>query len=136
MVSMLIMGSQVPLREDSSGHKQTAQCISRWNSLTDRCDCCAASSCNSVEKVSLLCTCCCKCTQNAVCTDIQKSMATRLMIAMLTGVLGRDLGVLTDNVLARGDVPLLNLGVKLPLLLAFRLLTCLKTLQQVSNMSC
>ncbi len=63
-------------------------------------------------------------------------MATRLMIAMLTGVLGRDLGVLTDNVLARGDVPLLNLGVKLPLLLAFRLLTCLKTLQQVSNMRC
>jgi len=55
---------------------------------------------------------------------------------MLTGVLGRDLGVLTDNVLARGDVPLLNLGVKLPLLLAFRLLTCLKTLQQVSNMRC
>ncbi len=55
---------------------------------------------------------------------------------MLTGVLGRDLGVLTDIVLARGDVPLLNLGVRLPLLLAFRLLTCLKTLQQVSNMRC
>jgi len=70
----------------------------------------------------------------ADCTDIQKSMAIRLMMAVLTGVLGRDLGVLTDIVLARGDMPLLNLGVRLPLLLAFRLLTGLKTLQQVHAM--
>jgi len=103
--------------------------------LTDRCDCCAASyrkvllQMYTTYQQGMLMTC-------AVCTEIQKSMATRLIIAVLTGVLGRDLGVLTDIVLARGDMPLLSLGVRLPLLLAFRLLTCLKTLQQVSNMRC
>lgn len=54
---------------------------------------------------------------------------------VLTGVLGRDLGVLADTVLAKGDAPLLSLGVKLPLPLALKLLTCLKTLHVLHLMS-
>lgn len=51
----------------------------------------------------------------------------------LTGVLGRDLGVLMLADLPSGGVPLLILGVKLPLLLSLLLLTGLRTLQCMSG---
>lgn len=53
---------------------------------------------------------------------------------MLTGVPGRDLGVLMDTDLRSRGVPLADLGVRLPLLLAPKLLTCLKTLQVVNSL--
>ncbi len=59
----------------------------------------------------------------------------RQEMAVPTGVLGRDLGVLTDSVFPVGGVPLTPLGVKLPLLLALKLLTCLKTLRHTLALS-
>ena len=50
----------------------------------------------------------------------------------LTGVLGRDLGVLAATTLFRGGVPLCPLGVELPLPLSLLLLTGLRTLQPES----
>lgn len=49
-----------------------------------------------------------------------------------TGVLGRDLGVPKPPALPVGGVPLPSLGVKLPLLLALRVLMGLRTLHMHS----
>ena len=69
------------------------------------------------------------CIAARLCSVHDAVMLCKGQCSQLTGVLGLDLGVLRETDLPSGGVPLTDLGVRPPLLLALRLLTCLKTLQ-------